>query len=97
MGEIEGRRQFAEEAAVLGLDVIDPYDALCGVDACRTFDDRGLYFSDAYHLSWLGSQVVVKNLRAEFSSFFALVNAAGENWFLVGYFLTFSIADLLLR
>jgi peptidoglycan/LPS O-acetylase OafA/YrhL len=79
LSEIEGRRQFAEEAAALGLDVIDPYDALCDLISCRNYDERGLYFSDPYHLSRLGSQIVVKELHDEFAVFVAAANAVIAN------------------
>lgn len=64
---------FFGAAESLGLRVIDPYDAFCDEDVCQTYDDRGLYFSDPYHLSRLGSRILAEELRPQFEAFFDAV------------------------
>lgn len=76
--QIAQRREFAHAARALGLNVVDPFDALCEDDYCRTYDSTGLFFSDPYHLSRLGSRIVVENLRPQFQAFLNAVKAPAQ-------------------
>lgn len=78
VSSIKDRRQFFEAADSLGLRVIDPYDAFCDEDVCRTYDDRGLYFSDPYHLSRLGARILAEEFRPQFEAFFDAVKVRAD-------------------
>lgn len=73
---VNRRRGFAQAASAMGLEVIDPFDALCNQTSCATYDGQGLFYSDEYHLSRLGSERFIAGLRPEFEAFFQSIQAA---------------------
>lgn len=72
--DINQRRSMARLLAGTGIPVVDAFTPFCDEIECLNFDAGGFFYSDAYHLSRRGSEVLAQKTRREFEDFFASVN-----------------------
>lgn len=62
---LEGNAMFAKYAAArAGVELLDPFDALCDQTSCRAFQGGRVLYSDVNHLSKEGSKVVVEHFKS---------------------------------
>ena len=51
------------QAAIAGVQIVDPFVTLCAKAECAFANPRGLYYFDEQHLSTLGATIALRSLR----------------------------------
>jgi peptidoglycan/LPS O-acetylase OafA/YrhL len=62
---VDFRRYLVRYASRQSIPFIDPFEALCSESACKNYEKEGLFYSDEYHLSRLGSRVLIDHFKPQ--------------------------------
>jgi peptidoglycan/LPS O-acetylase OafA/YrhL len=62
---VDSRRYLAQYHDHHGIQVLDPFDVFCDGSTCKNYDSDGLFYSDKYHLTRWGSQILIDHFKGE--------------------------------